>query len=422
MLSGRSNEDLGDKNTILVIGDSSSHVANGTQPVVIHGATVDHANMGKIAAGQLSSTDDTIGKGTGQILEAVATAATVAIESGAISLGTNTQVEKATVGALAGDDRGAAVVSKLEATDALMEGVKNDNIAETKAENWTMVSSKKGSPNNTNVQQLEQKQGVVNRSSNKRSSEVKEQATTPKNIEFSNSFDALRNDQEHVMNKEGKSIQQVLMDKPILDDIATTTQQRHREAASKSGRPKSPESPEQQIFSQHTGAASAIDVHRKTWAERVQEEEEYYADSIHDDSDDEAAQFSATPPSKDEEGKVQSEQVSNSTYSRPKRRGLSPNAPAFVPSKQQQIVATLEGVSSAIQAVKEVAKSGQQRALSAAVLSSMYNVDATGSSSAMVSKYNLTPTNILHALVSHDIDTLRALHNPRHGQGALVRD
>ncbi|OIT26788.1 hypothetical protein A4A49_65521, partial [Nicotiana attenuata] len=153
---------------------------------------------------------------------------------------------------------------------------------------------------------------------------------------------------------------------------------------------------------------------------QLQEEEEDYADSIHDDSDNEAAQISATLPSKDEAAKMQSEQVSNSTDSGPKRRGLSPNAPAFVPSKQQQIVAALEGVSSTIQAVKEVAKSGQQRALSATVLSSMHNVDATGSSSAMAAKYNLTPTNILHALVSHDIDTLRALDNPRHGQGALV--
>ncbi|OIT37037.1 hypothetical protein A4A49_48878 [Nicotiana attenuata] len=137
----------------------------------------------------------------------------------------------------------------VEAIDALKDGVKSDNIAEKKAENWTIVSSKNGSPNNTNVQQLEQRQGVVNRSSNKRYSGVKEQATTPKNIEFSNSFDALRNEQEHVMNMEGKSIQQVLMDEPILDDIATTMQQRDREAASKSGMPKSPGSLEQHIFS-----------------------------------------------------------------------------------------------------------------------------------------------------------------------------
>lgn len=35
------------------------------------------------------------------------------------ALGTKTQVEKATAGALAGDDRGSAVGSKLEATAAL---------------------------------------------------------------------------------------------------------------------------------------------------------------------------------------------------------------------------------------------------------------------------------------------------------------
>ncbi|OIT32786.1 hypothetical protein A4A49_06885, partial [Nicotiana attenuata] len=90
------------------------------------------------------------------------------------------------------------------------------------------------------------------------------------------------------------------------------------------------------------GATSAIVVKRKTWAERVEEEEEDYTDS--------------------------------------------PNAPTFVPSKQQQIVAALEGVSSTIQADKEVAKSGQQRAISATVLSSMQNIDATGSSSAMATK------------------------------------
>ncbi|OIT34925.1 hypothetical protein A4A49_61112, partial [Nicotiana attenuata] len=133
---------------------------------------------------------------------------------------------------------------------------------------------------------------------------------------------------------------------------------------------------------------------------QVEEEEEDYADSIQDDSDNEAAQFSATRPSKDEAAKVQSEQVSNSIDSEPRRRGLSPNAPAFVPSKQQQIVAALEGVSLTIQDNKEVAKPGQQRALSAAGSSSMHNFDATESSSAMDAKHNLTPTNILYALVS----------------------
>lgn len=69
------------------------------------------------------------------------------------------------------------------------------------------------------------------------------------------------------------------------------------------------------------GATSAITVNRKIWAEKVEEEaaqvEEDYADSIQDETDDEAAQFSATPPSKDEASKVQSEQVSNSTDSVP---------------------------------------------------------------------------------------------------------
>ncbi|OIT26876.1 hypothetical protein A4A49_57319 [Nicotiana attenuata] len=140
------------------------------------------------------------------------------------------------------------------ATDALNEGVKSDNIVDKKDENWTMVSSKTGSPNNRKVQQLEQKQGVVNRSSNKRrSSGVKEQATTPKNIEFSNSFDALSNEQEQVKNKERKSIQQVMMHESVLNDIATTKQQCDREAASISGMPKSPGSPEQQLLSKHTG-------------------------------------------------------------------------------------------------------------------------------------------------------------------------
>jgi len=114
-----------------------------------------------------------------------------------------------------------------ETNDASKEGVKSDNIHGKKAENWTMVSSKIGSPRNKKVQQLAQKQGV----------------------EFTNSFDALSNDQEQVVNKERKSIQQVLMHEPFLDDTATTMKQCDREAATKSGMHKSPGSPEQQIRS-----------------------------------------------------------------------------------------------------------------------------------------------------------------------------
>ncbi|XP_070007488.1 uncharacterized protein [Nicotiana sylvestris] len=135
------------------------------------------------------------------------------------------------------------------------------------------------------------------------------------------------------------------------------------------------------------GETSAIVVKRKTGAERAEEKEEQ----------------SATPPSKNEAAKVQGEQVSNSTESGPKRRGLSPNVPAFVPSKQQQTVAALEGVSSTIQADKEVEKSGQQRALSATVLSSMHNFDATRSSSAMATKYNLSSNPNTPAIVPTDV-------------------
>lgn len=123
----------------------------------------------------------------------------------------------------------------------MKEGVKGDNIDAKNTEHWTMGSSKKGSSNNVKVQQIELKQAVVNRSPNKRRSPgVKEQVTTPRNIEFSNSFNALSNKQEHVMNKEGKSVQQVLMHEPILDDFAQNVQQYDCDAASKFRRPKSP--------------------------------------------------------------------------------------------------------------------------------------------------------------------------------------
>ncbi|OIT02054.1 hypothetical protein A4A49_30386 [Nicotiana attenuata] len=98
----------------------------------------------------------------------------------------------------------------------------------------------------------------------------------------------------------------------------------------------------------------------KNWAAAASSKQAYPDDNAE-------AQFSATPPSKNEAAKVQGEQFFNFTDIGPKRRGLSPNVPAFIPSKQQQLVSTLEGVSSTIQAEKEVAKSGQQRALNATV-------------------------------------------------------
>ncbi|OIT34380.1 hypothetical protein A4A49_05951 [Nicotiana attenuata] len=100
------------------------------------------------------------------------------------TLGTNAQVEEATACAPAGANGGAAVVSNLKATaaievakktavfkasdvhdkgkilkagvtDALNGGVKGGNTAEKKAEDWTMVSSKKGTPNNFKMQHIE---------------------------------------------------------------------------------------------------------------------------------------------------------------------------------------------------------------------------------------------------------------------------
>lgn len=38
----------------------------------------------------------------------------------------------------------------------------------------------------------------------------------------------------------------------------------------------------------------------------------------------------------------------------------------------------------------------------------------------LASTSKLIPTNILHVLVFHDMDALRALDNPRNAQGALV--
>ncbi|OIT25818.1 hypothetical protein A4A49_29932 [Nicotiana attenuata] len=229
-----------------------------------------------------------------------------------------------------------------------LEGVQA--VHNSKSEEWAVLNRAKQSPRKVNT--------PVNNN----------QSNASKNVRVSNSFDALMN--EPILNDEGTTVQQGNNQQPNSAKVSISQASTNELSGSK----------DQQ------GATSAIVVKRKTWAERVEEEEEDYADSIEEDSDNEAAQFSATPPSKDEATKVQGKQVSNSTDSGPKRRGLSPNAPAFVPSKQQQIVAALEGVSSTIQADKEVAKSGQQRALSATVLSSMHNVDATGSSSAMAAK------------------------------------
>lgn len=130
---------------------------------------------------------------------------------------------------------------------------------------------------------------------------------------------------------------------------------------------------------------------RKTWADQCEEDEDDDFENIQDDSTDEEGQFSASSKSKDEAAKAQNQQVSNSTDSVPRRRGLSPNAPVFSPSGQQQIAAV---------GLKD---SPNAKALSTG---NMANTSST------IARYNLTPINILQALVSHDMETLKALDNP----------
>lgn len=91
-----------------------------------------------------------------------------------------------------------------------------------------------------------------------------------------------------------------------------------------------------------------------------------------------------------------SKHVSNSTNNVPKS-GLSPNVVVFVPTRHQQ--KTYNSIS-----LKELQISLTPKAVATAINSS---ISAT---------YNLTPTNILHALVSHDMDNLRELGNLRNNQ------
>ncbi|OIT03884.1 hypothetical protein A4A49_31355 [Nicotiana attenuata] len=59
------------------------------------------------------------------------------------------------VGLCDGTNDAFEVVEKAEATDALNGGAKSDNTSVKKTENWTIVSSKKGTPNNFKMQQTE---------------------------------------------------------------------------------------------------------------------------------------------------------------------------------------------------------------------------------------------------------------------------
>ncbi|OIT40518.1 hypothetical protein A4A49_62095, partial [Nicotiana attenuata] len=137
--------------------------------------------------------------------------------------------------------------------------------------------------------------------------------------------------------------------------------------------------------------------------EEVENEEEDYADSFQGDSEDEEDHASNSYTLNEEAVKVQEEQIHNSSTTLSSKRGLSPNAPVFVPSEQKQNAAVV---------VKDMSNAKDQHK---AIIPGM-----STSVSAPFAKYNLTPTNILQALVSHDMETLKTLDNPRNDQGALV--
>lgn len=142
-------------------------------------------------------------------------------------------------------------------------------------------------------------------------------------------------------------------------------------------------------------------VNRKTWADQVEEEDKDYADMLHAATEEEAVQFSATTPSKEEATKVITAQAPTSKYGFPTKRGLSPNTAVFVPSGQQQL--------------------GNNTSTSNAIeISSTHQTAENGVNNSISSTYNLTPTNILHVLVSHDMESLRNLGNLRNDQQILV--
>lgn len=173
------------------------------------------------------------------------------------------------------------------------------------------------------------------------------------------------------------------------------------------------------------GATSAVMVGRKAWAGQAEDYEEWEENFV--DNQELSTQITVSTPRQGDTSSEMAvaivEQVSIQSPRVQIKTNLSPSAAAFVPTGQQQSISDktgLEGVTLAIQSIKGKEKIGQQHALTTAGSSSIHNFDATGTSSSMASKYNLTPTNILHALVSHDLDKLKAFNNLRNDQGALV--
>lgn len=180
------------------------------------------------------------------------------------------------------------------------------------------------------------------------------------------------------------------------------------------------------VVSKHEQVVTSEDMFtRKTQANQIEEDEEDYADSLQDDPEDTTEQVSASQRSSEQAAMVDNEQVSNSTKSVPSKKGLSPNAPIFVPSRQQHITAVSLRNSSNSKALQQNIAVASLQIFEQSGKSSKANLihqysGKLASTSGVAAHFNLTPNNILHALVSHDIDTLRALDNPRKDQGALV--
>ncbi|OIT40358.1 hypothetical protein A4A49_05306 [Nicotiana attenuata] len=263
--------------------------------------------------------------------------------------------------------------------------------------------AKKSATNSSNTDTNSNDWIVVNRTpSKKQSPGLQNQILLSKTIGVSNSFDALVNEPEHDVKEAGNTMQQIGDESRLITGRTNSSGSRVQQQTSNEigarlhgsteivfvGAQLEIGTVDDHIGEDQQGATSAIVVNRKTWSDQVEEEEEDYTDSIQDDSDNKAAQFSATPASKDEAAKVQNEHVSNSTDSVTRRRGLSPNSPIFLPLGQQQIVAA---TSKHDPNMKDL------------------SIGNMASTSSPIARYNLTPKNILHALVTHDMDTLNSL-------------
>nr|XP_009597161.1 nucleomorphin-like [Nicotiana tomentosiformis]XP_016467817.1 PREDICTED: nucleomorphin-like [Nicotiana tabacum] len=151
----------------------------------------------------------------------------------------------------------------------------------------------------------------------------------------------------------------------------------------------------------------------KSWVDQVEEEECIEADStdsyraiIKENSSPTITQIVNTPRSKASTGKkkklqqvqhaetvkLHDQQAPKSSNVLSSKRGVSPNAHVFVPSVQNQNAAMVLRNKDTVYPI--------DKALTTAMSTNKISHTA---------RYNLTPTNILQALVSHDMDTLNLL-------------